>query len=110
MNTLRRHFGLRWQRTLPAAEDLGIDLQNLLIIAILMLAFGIVGSMDYADEQRQESERMAASAELNRAALLACLNGGSPGLYIEQPDGSRQYLVCSEPYEVSDKNTSKPAT
>ena len=77
---------------------------NALYILGLLLAFGIVGNMDYAEEMRQEAERQSIRADLNRAALVACLNGGAPGLFIEQADGSRNYLVCDRPYEVSDKN------
>lgn len=76
-------------------------LKNLALIAGLLVCYGIVGRMDYEDELIAEAEASAANADLNRAALLACLNGGAPGLYIEQADGSRQYLVCEQPYEVS---------
>ncbi len=84
--------------------------KNAALIVGLLIAFGIVGRLDYEDELRQQAEASAASADLNRAALLACLNGGAPGLYTESADGVRVYLVCDPPYEVSDQNIRRRAS
>ena len=84
-------------------------LLNATLIAGLLLIFGIVGRMDYEDALRAAAEASAANADLNRAALLACLNGGAPGLYTEH-DGVRVYLVCDPPYEVSDENIQRRAS
>jgi hypothetical protein len=68
-------------------------LTNLALIAGLLVCFGIVGRMDYEDALIAEAERQSANADLNRAALLACLN-----------------LVCDPPYEVSDENVRRRAS
>ena len=85
-------------------------LRNVALIVGLLLCLGIVGRLDYEDELRQQAEASAANADLNRAALLACLNGGAPGLYTESADGVRVYLVCDPPYEVSDQNIRRRAS
>lgn len=107
LNTLRIRRGLRWQGSIPSASELGLDLQNVLIILVLVLLYGMAGALDQADTQAAERESADARADLNRAALLACLNGGSPGLYVEHDNGVRQYLVCGEHYYVSDENIRK---
>lgn len=106
MNWRTRH-GLRWRGTRPTLAELGFTLQNIGAIAGLILAFGIVGSIDYAEEQRQEAEQQSARADLNRAALVACINQQAPGLYIERADGVREYLVCGEPYYINNQNTGR---
>ena len=80
-------------------------LKNSLLIAGLLIAFGIVGRMDYEDALRAEAEAAQQQATLHRDALLTCLNGGAPGLFTTDSKGHRHYLVCSAPYEVSDENT-----
>jgi hypothetical protein len=104
MTNLRLARGLHWRDSTPNMAELGFTAKNIGLIAGLILVLGITGTMDYADAQRAEAMAQEARADLNRAALLACLNGNAPGLYVEQPDGSRQYLVCSDPYYVSDRN------
>ena len=104
MNNLRLARGLHWRDSTPSLSEMGFTLRNIGLIAGLILVLGITGTMDYADEVRAEAMAQEARADLNRAALLACLNGNAPGLYVEQEDGSRQYLVCSDPYYVSDRN------
>lgn len=99
---------LRWRLAFSQARR--DTLQNLALIAGLIICFGIVGRMDYEDELIAQAEASAATADLNRAALLACLNGGSPGLYTESADGVRVYLVCDPPYEVSDENIRRRAS
>lgn len=76
-------------------------LPHLLAVFFLFIA---ASSYEYATEKNIEAQNHSLRADRNRDALLACLNGGAPGLFIEQPDGSRNYLVCDHPYEVSDKN------
>ena len=72
-------------------------LKNLALIAVLFACFGIGGRMDYEDALRAEAEAHAARSDLNRASALSCLNGGAPGLYTENPDGSRMHIVCDDP-------------
>lgn len=85
-------------------------LQNIAIITGLIVAFGIVGRMDYEDELITQATASEATADRHRAALLACLNGGAPGLYTESADGVRVYLVCDPPYEVSDEGVRRRAS
>jgi hypothetical protein len=104
LTPLRRFYGLRWQGQTPKPADIGITLQNILIIATVLLAYGIVGSIDYATEKSIEAERQAEAFSVQQAAMLACLNGGSPGYYSIDSEGHRHYIVC-DIYEVSDENT-----
>lgn len=103
MNRLRRNYGLHWKGELPEATELGFNLTNALIILVLMLAYGIVGSIDYAVEQDMAAEQAEARVAEQQAAMLACLNGGSPGYYTMTKDGHRAYLVCNV-HEVTDEN------
>lgn len=75
MNTLRRNFGLRWDGALPSMRQMREPAINAGLIVGLVLAFGIVGSLDFAEEQRIEAERHAAAAERATYALAECLNG-----------------------------------
>ena len=108
LTPIRRFYGLRWQADMPKPAELGIDLQTLLVIIILVLCYGIVGLIDEAAAAGAQRESATDRADLNRAALLACLNGSAPGLYVEHDNGVRQYLVCSaDHYYVSDENIRK---
>lgn len=74
-------------------------------LLLILLAYGIVGRMDYEEGLRQEAEAALERASLQQAALLACLNSGAPGLYTIDDKGTRHYIVCGQPYTVSDENT-----
>lgn len=50
-------------------------LRNAVLVTGLVMAYGIVGTIDYAEEQRQEAEANAKSASAMSATLAACLNG-----------------------------------
>lgn len=94
---------LRFSRAFSARrrEDLRIGLS----VAAILIGFGIVGSLDYADELRQEAAAAEQRSDMNRASLLACLNGGHTGLSVDHGNGIRQHIVCGAPYTVSDENT-----
>lgn len=96
--------GLRWAKPAPYARDLGIDAHGVLFLLFVLAAYGLAGSLDYAEEQRQEAAAALDRAALHQAALLACLNGGAPGLYTIDDDGHRHYIVCDQPYTISDEN------
>jgi hypothetical protein len=72
-------------------------------LAGLLVVLAITGTMDYQDELRADAMRAEARFADQQAAMLACLNGGSPGLYRMTQEGHRAYLVC-EIYEVTDQN------
>lgn len=55
-----------------AKRELG---RNVLILAGLIAAYGIVGTIDYAVEQRHEADANAQSARALTATLAACMNG-----------------------------------
>lgn len=81
-------------------------IKTALLLSLVLIGYGIVGSIDHADEQRREADAALTRANLQQAALLACLNGGAPGLYTIDDNGHRHYLVCSrDHYTVSDENT-----
>jgi hypothetical protein len=106
LTLLRRWRGLRWKGTRPTARELGIDAHGVLFALAILLAFGLVDMID-----RWQDARIAEAAALDRvaeqqAAMLACLNGGSPGYYTLTKDGHRVYLVC-EIREVSNENVTR---
>lgn len=82
-------------------------MRTLIALLLVLAGYGIAGHLDYAEEMRQEVERQTARANQHRDALLACLNGGSPGLYTTLPDGARNYIVCDRVFEVNDRNVRK---
>lgn len=106
IDRIRLACGLRWKRRTPMAREIGATTQNVLAVLAILLAYGLVGSMDYAEEQRQEAEAAQARAELHQAALLACLNGGtSTGLYTVDANGHKHYIICDgEHFTVSTEN------
>lgn len=96
MNALRRRFGLRWQGRMPSRHDVREAMITAAALIGILLAFGIVGTMDYADEQRQEAERHAAAAERATAWLAECLNGRARFITEDQ----RSATVCERAWEV----------
>lgn len=76
-------------------------------LLLILLAYGIAGRMDYEEELRKEAEAAMDQAALQHAALLACLNGGAPGLYTIDDRGVRNYVVCGETFTVSDEGVAK---
>lgn len=104
LTPLRRFYGLRWKSERPTLAELGIDAHGILFAIVIVLAFGLVDIID-----RWQEARVAEGAALERiaqqqAAMLACLNGGSPGYYSMTADGHRAYLVC-DVYTVTDQHT-----
>lgn len=95
LTRLRLARGLHWRTSLPS-----IDWSAIGILLAILCAYGIVGSVDYEDELRQQAEAQRVRADLNIAALLACMNGKAPGFYLEGQDGTRTYLVCGQPWEL----------
>lgn len=80
-------------------------------LLLILLAYGIVGRMDYEEGLRQEAEAAHERASLHQAALIACLNGGAPGLYTIDSEGRRHYVVCSgDSYTISDENIGQRRT
>lgn len=72
-------------------------LRNMAVAAAILLAYGTVGALDYADEQRQEAARQAEVAERATYALAECLNGKTR---LISADG-RTAVLCSRAYEVT---------
>ena len=73
------------------------------LMAGVIVAYAVAGTLDYQDQLL--AEKMAAEERFaaQQAAMLACLNGGSPGYYRMTEAGHRVYLVC-DVHEVSDEN------
>jgi hypothetical protein len=69
---LRYRYGLRWAGRLPAWRDCWKDVAA---VAVIVCAYALVGTIDYATERAAEAERMAASAERSTQQLAACMNG-----------------------------------
>lgn len=90
--------GLHWEARRPTIgeaheEAVGVW-QMAIVLAIMGIGYGIVGRLDYEEGLRQEAERHATRANLNQAALLACLNGRATGHYWVDASGNRHYLAC----------------
>lgn len=106
MLTLADHLRFRYAFSPRRREAL----KNAGLIAGLLAVFAITGTLDYQDALLAEAEAQTAAAHARyarqQAAMLACLNGGSPGYYTLTEDGHRVYLVC-EIHEVSDENTQR---
>lgn len=77
---LRMQRGLQWRRDWPSAAELRRVFEDWLIliavVGVLLVAYGIVGRLDYEEELRQQAERQAAIKLQYRDAVLACLNNG----------------------------------
>jgi hypothetical protein len=104
LDHIRLRRGLRWQTDMPKPVELGIDLQNMLMLAVIVLVYGLVGNIEAAAEARIEADRQAASAEKTQQAMIACLNGQLTGYYTTDTKGNRLWIVCGESYEISDEN------
>ena len=105
MNTLRpiprlHHLRFRWAFG-PARRE---ALRTAALLVGLLLAYGIVGTLDYQDALLSEAQASARLADMHQAQLLACVNGGASGLCSEDADGVRKYVVCERAFEVSDEN------
>jgi hypothetical protein len=94
---LRLAKGLRWQSDRLQLADIADHLRTAAYVAGIVLAFGIVGSMDYADEQRSEAIRQAQAAERATYALAECMNGNAQFV---AADG-RSATLCMRAREVT---------
>lgn len=105
IDQIRLYCGMHWQRRTPMMHEIGLHFRNVITLLAVLLAYGLVGAMDYAEEQRREAEAALSRAELQQAALLACLNGSAPGLYTTDENGVRNYIVCgTDHWTVNDQN------
>lgn len=64
------------------------------ILFVILLAYGLVGSLDYADQKAQEAERHQNARKHTENAFLDCLNGKP----VAQTD--KAVVVCSKAWEV----------
>lgn len=104
LSRLRLARGLRWHHRQPtlneAIAEAGSVARGAGVALALIVLYGIVGEMDYRDALRSEAEAQQTRAELNQAALLACLNGHATGHYTENRHGERAYIVCRGAEEI----------
>lgn len=109
MNTLRpiplhRHLGFRLSFS-PARRE---ALRTAALLAFLLTAYSIAGTLDYQDalitEARAAAQTHALRADQHQAQLLTCVNGGMSGLYSEDANGIRKYVICDRAFEISDEN------
>ncbi len=68
--------------------------RNALLVVGLVLAYGIVGTVDYQIEQRIAAERQLASETAYAKVLRDCMSG-SPGFYF--PDSQRAFECKVQP-------------
>lgn len=98
----RINHGRRWRGhrpTLGEAMRAGNDaIKAVGIVAAIVIAYGIVGRIDYETERALAAEAAAAD---DRAALLACLNGRPSGHYFDNERGERVYLACRGVEEIN---------
>ena len=77
-------------------------LRALGVLALILLAYGIAGRLDFDEELRQDAERAQAAEQ----RVLDCLNGKPLGYYERatrkgRNDFGRTYIVCrTEEIEV----------
>lgn len=100
LNQLRLRYGLFWRGRVPNREELPVITQAIVTVLFLVVAYGIVGRLDYEAALVAEAQRQEARAEMNEAALVACLNGRPSGHYWEDSRGHRTYLVCRGTEEI----------
>lgn len=101
------HAKFRWASRRVARRDLIDGIKTVAVLIGILLAYGIVGRMDYEDALITEAQIKAADARSHQERLLACLNGGSTGLYTTDEKGNRHFIVCDKAYTISDENTGK---
>lgn len=100
----RMRQGLHWRGARPtlgeALRQADGALKAIIIVLAILVAYGIVGRMDYEDALIAEAERANDHAALRGQQLIACLNGRPTGLYTENHRGERTYIVCREAEEI----------
>jgi hypothetical protein len=74
-------------------------------LAFALAASTIGATLDYQNELRLAREQALEAVAHTQHALLTCLNGGSPGWYTTTASGHRAYIVCGEPFTITDENT-----
>jgi len=76
-NRYRMKRGLTWERTYPTLTPSEVihALVPWLIVAILLLIYVLVGTLDYADAKAGEGIDAELRAELSSKMLVDCLNG-----------------------------------
>lgn len=82
--------------------------RNAGLVGLILGCYAVAGTLDYQDALRQEALAAQEDYARQQAAMLACLNGGSPGYYTVDSEGHRHYIVC-QTYTISDKNTGRRA-
>ena len=102
-STIRIRYGLTWRKSYPGAEQLREVLRYTCYICLIILAYGIVGRLDYEDEMITARIVAEQHGEMQQARMLACLNGGMPGYYTTDLSGTKHYVVC-ETYTISNAN------
>ena len=96
MNSFRQNYGLRWQRERLQLSDIRDHLRTAGQLVFILGAFALAGTIDYAEEQRTEAERLAQAAERATRHLADCLNGK---LRLVSEDGTTAVL-CDRAYEI----------
>lgn len=99
--TLRDYFrfrviGNRFASRRAAFEAMRDTFRTLLVIASILLAYGIAGRLDYEEELRQEAEAQQARAERMTAAVGECMEGR--GIWIS--DDRKTAVKCRQAEEV----------
>lgn len=104
INRFRLARGLRWQADMPRPVELGIDLQNMLVLALIGLGYFFVGMVQETTEAKIAQQRAIEQAERTQSAMIACLNGGAPGYYTRDESGAKHYIVCGETWTMTWKD------
>lgn len=103
-NTIRLRYGLHWLKSYPSGEEFRETLRYAFYLALIFLAYGIVGRMDYEDQLITEKIAADRDRDILQERMLACLNGGSTGYYTADANGHKHYIVCDQPFTVSTEN------
>jgi hypothetical protein len=96
---LHKRLAFRW----AFGPNRRSDIKTAALLAGILIAYAIAGTMDYRDALISEAQAQEARADQHAAQLLACINGGMSGLYSTDSNGIRKHIVCDKAWEVSDE-------
>jgi len=77
LNKYRLRHGLRWHREYPTVtlSEVLHALAPWLVALVVLLAYVVVGTLDYAYAMTDEAMRAESHAEFRHQILIDCLNG-----------------------------------
>jgi hypothetical protein len=94
-----RTIRIWWRDSRPLRGKAREAGKTLLLLACIVLLYGIAGAMDYNDQVRSAAERKAVAAKREAQRYIDCLNGKPLGYTLRHKrsanDYGRTYTFCS---------------